>query len=84
MATLTALSEIFFKNRMSINLTFFNQLLWSLNMEWAVKCIEVWKHGELTSGKQDSKYELEALFVSIDNLWKSIVNYCRSLFISIC
>ena len=28
-----------------------------------VKCIEVWKHGELTNGKQDGKqYELEALF----------------------
>ena len=26
-----------------------------------VKCIEVWKHGKLTSGKKDSKPELEAL-----------------------
>ena len=47
-----------------------------------VKYIEVWKHGELTSGKQDSKYKLEAL-VSVGNHRKSIINYCTSLFISI-
>ena len=32
-----------------------------VDRETPVKGIEVWKHGELTSGKQDSKYELEAL-----------------------
>ena len=51
-----------------------------------VKYIEVWKHGELSSGKQDLKYELEgwSAFVSVGNHRKLIINCCRSLLISIC